>query len=132
VSQMKLCIFGSRGCTPTVDQIDEALRVLEAFELSMGPQEPHSIVSELICGMARGADEAGYRWAKARNVPIIERPANWDRHGKMAGHIRNAAMAEECDFALGFWDGHSGGTANMAAQLASRHKTFRLIRWPTK
>lgn len=124
---MKLCIYGSRGCKPTVAEIDATLGQASAGGWFLGHE-----VDTLICGMAQGADEAGYRWAKAKGLPIVERPADWSKHGKAAGHIRNAAMAAECDVALGFWDGTSGGTANMTAHLVALGKRVHLVKWSKK
>lgn len=44
-------------------------------------------------------------------------PADWNKHGKAAGPILNAEMAEVADALIAFWDGKSRGTANMI-QLA--------------
>lgn len=65
-----------------------------------------------------GADAIAQRWAEAR-TDVLEperHPADWDRHGKAAGPIRNAAMVRTLnparDFAIAAWDGTSRGTAN--------------------
>jgi hypothetical protein len=76
----------------------------------------------VIEGAARGADSLGARWAKTHNVPLESYPADWDRYGKGAGHIRNKQMLDEGKptLVLAFKDGfdytHSrGGTENMVA-----------------
>jgi hypothetical protein len=46
----------------------------------------------VIHGAARGADTLGAEWATARGVPVEPYPADWKRHGRAAGPIRNAAM----------------------------------------
>ena len=70
-------------------------------------------ISQVVCGMARGADELGYRWAKANNIPIAEFPADWRRYGKSAGSRRNAEMARNADALRALWDGESRGTHHM-------------------
>ena len=70
-------------------------------------------VSQVVCGMARGADQLGYDWAKANNIPIAEFPADWKRYGKQAGMKRNAEMARNADALLAPWDGESRGTEHM-------------------
>ncbi len=51
-------------------------------------------ITEVVCGMARGADLAGLRWAKRNNISVVEMPADWDKYGKSAGYRRNVEMAE--------------------------------------
>lgn len=70
-------------------------------------------ISAVVCGMARGADMLGYQWAREKNIPILKYPADWDKYGKAAGHIRNKEMAENADVLIAFWDGESRGTKNM-------------------
>lgn len=132
---MKLCIFGSRTAHPTPDEIDEVLESVMSgawhdYGITSGMRgAAWRNIKALICGMAKGADEAGYRWAKERGVWIDEYRANWNRHGKAAGPIRNEVMAKECDIAVGFWDGQSSGTANMAARLLVLRKPVHLVEW---
>lgn len=70
-------------------------------------------ISEVVCGMARGVDELGYRWAKDNNKLIKELPALWDKHGKSAGFKRNEEMAEYADGLILIWDGQSKGALDM-------------------
>lgn len=46
----------------------------------------------IINGAASGADSLSSLWAKDRNVRLEEYPANWKKHGKAAGPIRNRYM----------------------------------------
>ena len=75
---------------------------------------------EIVCGMAKGADEMGRQWAIANGIPVKEFPPDWDAYGNAAGPIRNKAMAEYGTHLLAFWDGKSRGTAGMI-DLAKRH-----------
>lgn len=52
-------------------------------------------VTEVLSGCARGADRLGEIWAAQRGIPVRPFPADWDQHGKAAGHIRNRQMAAE-------------------------------------
>jgi hypothetical protein len=49
----------------------------------------------IISGTAGGADRLGERIAKEYGLPLLQMPANWDKHGRSAGYIRNAEMAEQ-------------------------------------
>lgn len=106
---MKLVIFGSRDAFPTVDMITHLLDA----KFGLSPRN----ISFVISGKANGADRCGETWARRHMIQVIERPADWKTIGKGAGHARNAVMAEEADFGLGFWKNNSGGTANMATRL---------------
>lgn len=70
-------------------------------------------ISEIVSGGASGADACGEEYAKAAGIPLKVFPADWDKHGRAAGPIRNQQMAEYADGLLCFWDGKSRGTANM-------------------
>jgi len=70
-------------------------------------------ISELVCGMASGADQIGFCWAGVNGIPVKEFPANWDKHGRAAGPIRNKEMAEYADALILIWDGKSRGSASM-------------------
>jgi len=68
-----------------------------------------------ISGTAKGADQLGAQWAKDNKYQVIEFPADWDKYGRSAGHIRNAEMVnfiknKEDKLAIFFWDGESRGT----------------------
>jgi len=68
---------------------------------------------EVVSGKARGADSLGERYARENDLPIAEFPADWDTHGKKAGFLRNADMADYADGCVVFWDGKSKGTQHM-------------------
>lgn len=54
-------------------------------------QWPITLVIE---GGARGADRIARNWARMRNIPFQTVNADWNKHGKRAGYLRNVAMAE--------------------------------------
>ncbi|MBE0508015.1 MAG: DUF2493 domain-containing protein [Marinospirillum sp.] len=67
----------------------------------------------IVSGMAAGADMIGHEYAKARGMAVIEMPADWGKHGKRAGYLRNEAMAEIATHAVVYYDGQSKGSAHM-------------------
>lgn len=81
-------------------------------------------VTEVVCGMATGIDRLGETWAIANNKPVKEMPADWSKHGKAAGPIRNRQMAEYCDAAVVIWDGVSPGTRNMIDEMIRVKKPY--------
>lgn len=67
----------------------------------------------IVSGGAAGADSLGEQYAQENGIAIERHPADWKKHGKAAGPIRNAEMAACADFLIAFWDGKSRGTQNM-------------------
>lgn len=67
----------------------------------------------IVCGMARGADALGERYAIEKGYCIDRHPAEWDKYGKSAGYRRNEEMAKCADALVAFWDGASKGTKHM-------------------
>ena len=108
---ISICVVGSRDMTD--------YRILSQVLDGMHLWSPHN-VKQFVCGGARGADTLGERWAKQRGYPTVSMPADWDQHGKAAGPIRNAEMAEITDVLVAFWDGHSRGTQHMLRHCHDR------------
>ncbi len=81
------------------------------------------ITSEIciVCGMARGADLLGERYAKEKGYVVHRFPADWETFGKVAGFVRNEEMAQNADALVAFWDGDSHGTQHMI-KTAKRYK----------
>lgn len=71
------------------------------------------LIDSVICGGARGADDLAYTWA-CRNDKKPERyMAEWDRHGRAAGPIRNQRMIDEGKPTLVIAFPGGAGTADM-------------------
>lgn len=100
---MRLIIAGNRTFTdyrafcPHVDRFVSAL------------SEKPTIVS----GCATGVDSLAIRYAQEHGLQLVRVPADWARHGRAAGPIRNRQMAGQADALLAFWDGKSAGTRSM-------------------
>lgn len=77
--------------------------------------------------LRRGADALGEHWATAHGIPVERFPADWDKHGRAAGPIRNEAMAREGDALVVFWDGESRGSYSMLCEMLERQKPYRVI-----
>jgi hypothetical protein len=68
---------------------------------------------EVVSGTAKGADQLGEKYATERGYTIKQFPADWDKHGRSAGYIRNEEMAKYADALIAFWNGNSKGTEHM-------------------
>lgn len=65
-----------------------------------------------------GADSMASNWAKRNNVKEEKYPAEWDKYGKAAGHIRNKQMVDtKPDRAVAFIRGEARGTNNCIGHL---------------
>ena len=69
--------------------------------------------TEVIHGAASGADQLARDWALHNQVLIRQFPADWAKHGKAAGPMRNQRMLDESkpDVVVAFPGGR--GTADM-------------------
>ena len=67
----------------------------------------------IIEGGARGADRQAREWGLANGLVVQTFDADWHRHGRLAGPIRNQRMLDEGqpDLVVAFPGGH--GTADM-------------------
>lgn len=72
-------------------------------------------VTEVVSGACpTGADAGGEEWARVMDIPVRRFPADWTKHGRAAGPIRNAEMAAYADAVALFPGGR--GTASMRAE----------------
>lgn len=105
---MKLIIAGGRDYQFT--QADWA---------KLDAMNSEKIVTEVVCGMARGADLCGKQWADARGIRVREFRPDYDRFlPGIAPLLRNTDMANYAD-ALAFFPG-GNGTADMAEKARAR------------
>jgi len=85
---------------------------LDALRLSRG-------ITVVISGCARGADTFGIEWAEVRGIEVARFPADWEKHRRAAGPIRNQQMLDEGkpDLVIAFPGGR--GTADMVRRATA-------------
>lgn len=105
--RIRTIIAGSRGYG-SIKLIKEAV------------EESGFSVTEIISGRAKGVDTAGEGYAYSADIDLVMFPANWNKHGRAAGPIRNRRMAEYAaadksrpGALIAVWDGKSRGTESM-------------------
>lgn len=118
---MKCVIAGSRDIT------DYNLLLL-AIEISRSSW----LFSEIVSGKAPGVDTLGERYAEENEISLKEFPADWNRYGRAAGHLRNQQMAKYADFAIILWDGKSAGTKSMIKYMSDEKKPAFVYRMDGK
>lgn len=115
---MRVIIAGGRG----FDNYLEVVAAAQEWEYQIGK-------IEVVCGEARGADSLGKRWALKEGRTVHSFPADWDKHGKSAGYIRNTEMADFADGLIAFWDGKSKGTKNMIDIALQKGLLVKVVRY---
>lgn len=123
-SAFRVIIAGSRGFS------DYDLLRTKCDRILSGISTGRQIV--VVSGTARGADQLGERYARERGFAVRQFPADWERHGKQAGYLRNREMAENADALIAFWDGQSHGTKMMIDLAMERGLNVRIITVPAE
>ena len=109
------------GCRD-YNNYDEAKAFIDSCISNIRKQNKIIIVS----GGARGADALGERYAWENGFEIERHPADWEKHGKSAGPIRNKEMAQIADYVICFWDKRSRGTKSMIDFAKEHNKPIRI------
>lgn len=112
---MKIAIIGSRDFT------DKSL-----LNKTLEPYKPK--ITYIVSGGAHGADTLGEEWAKENGIETQIFYADWDKHGKRAGFIRNVDIIENCDGCIAFWDGESKGTKHSISLCEKYDKPLKIVR----
>lgn len=113
-----LIVAGGRDFT------DQDYMVREIFTLMVNQLKDFKV--EIIQGGARGADYHAKISAQRLRLDCHERKADWNKHGRSAGPIRNKEMADVAHGLLAFWDGESPGTKNMIETMKQQGKNVRI------
>jgi len=112
---IRIVVSGSRG-TPKMFARMQVARGLSMLKRALG------ITRQVI---VHHGDSGSVDKAADIVCPYVQKhPADWKRHGKAAGFLRNIAMANIVDAGVIVWDGDSKGTLHMMASLARRGKPF--------
>lgn len=95
---MKVAIIGSREF-PQLERVDSYVDTLHAEDV-------------VVSGGARGVDLRAEQRARSRGLKVHIIRADWARHGRKAGFMRNPDIVAAADRVVAFWDGTSRGTAD--------------------
>ncbi len=91
---MILLISGSRS----IDDTEIFKRAVHEFLVHQFageyPLPLNTIIDQMVSGNAKGVDSTAERFAKKQGIDLAMFPANWEKHGKGAGPIRNKQMLE--------------------------------------
>ena len=95
---MKVIIAGSRTIT-AYSLVESAVARWKNYGLT---------IEEIVCGEAKGIDLLGRHYGEQNGIPIKSFPADWDKHGKKAGYLRNSQMVEYADGLIAITTGSPG------------------------
>ena len=103
-------------------------------KLNIALQRQHDKDIVIVSGGARGADALAERYAKEHGYQLRVFPANWNKHGRRAGMIRNEEMHKFISQfpyrgCICFWDGASSGTKNNFGLCAKFNTPLRVVRF---
>lgn len=118
-TELVIVIAGTRNISNASDAVSGAF-----FRSPWGNRHRVKIIS----GGGGNIDMAAEQFALQMRFPFQVFPADWEKHGKAAGPIRNRQMAEAADVGIVVWDGQSRGTLNMVTELVKRRRPVYV--WP--
>ena len=129
---MKLIIAGSRTFNDSASFwriVHDYHRKVEQYWQYEGYGSTN--LTEIVSGGAKGVDSLAEEWATEQGITLkIFKPiydeSMWP--SKLAPLHRNAQMAEYGDALLALWDGMSGGTANMIANMCLLNKPVFVVK----
>jgi hypothetical protein len=127
---MKIIICGSRDFDdyPRLKtELDRLTAKLDDIVVVTGAQES----KDPRTGRKWGADYLAEKWALANGISVERYHADWSKHGKQAGPIRNTEMINEsgAKALIAFWDGESLGTKDVIEKARKKGLKVRIIRF---
>ncbi len=67
-------------------------------------------ITRIVSGAAAGTDKMAARYARERNIKLIEFPPDYEQYKDEAKQIRDRQIVDNCDRLIAFWDGKCAGT----------------------
>lgn len=96
---MKLAVVGNR----TFNDIELMTKVLDRYRA----EHPDLTI---VSGAAPGADTLAAEYGRRHDLEVIGYPADWAKHGRRAGPLRNTQIVNDAEMLIAFWDEVSIGT----------------------
>lgn len=112
---MRVIIAGSRSVT-------------DPHEVNRAIIDSGFVITEVVSGGCYGPDTFGEQWAARQGIPVKRFPADWNKHGKAAGPLRNQEMVDYADAVIAVWDGQSRGVASLMKCALNKPLSHRFFR----
>lgn len=84
-------------------------------------------ITLIVSGGARGADTLAENYAKKKPIPYLIFPADWDKHGKKAGILRNQDIVDNADAMIAFLAPESKGTRDSIKKAQKKGITVHIV-----
>lgn len=84
-------------------------------------------IAEIISGGAAGPDDMAEDFSIDNGYSFRAFEADWDKHGKIAGFIRNDDIVNTCSDLIAFWDGSSKGTKDTIDKALRARKNVIIV-----
>jgi len=114
---MKIAIVGTRNFS----KLDLIKTQLSIIYTKLGTDD-----ITIVSGGCRGVDKEAEEIAKTFGFKTKIYEANWDKHGKAAGPIRNSEIVKNADIFIVFWDNKSHGTRDTINKIIDAGKPLRV------
>lgn len=124
---MKVIIAGSRRL-PSVGLTDpshwQVPRVREKMMelLEEAVEKSGFQIDTVVSGRCWGIDQLGEEYAAKHGLPVEPYPADWDKFGRRAGHLRNVQMADHADALICIAAEGSTGSMDMIDIMKEKNK----------
>lgn len=82
---------------------------------------------QIVSGGAKGVDSMAARYATENNIPLINHPPDWDKHGRAAGPIRNSQIVKECTHILALPSKDSIGTLDTIKKARAKNLDVTVV-----
>jgi len=131
---MILAISGSRYATPQYDT-EASIEVGRNFVARIVDdfyRRTRWNVEKMVFGDAKGVDWGAKWWCRQNDFPYEEFEADWNRHGKSAGILRNKEIANVADGLLAIRFDESSGTTHMIKEMNDRGKPVVVVNFYSK
>jgi hypothetical protein len=109
---MKVAVIGSRS----FNDYEKLKDTLSKINLSL-----------IVSGGANGADKLGEQYANENNIPTKIFLPDWEKHGRVAGFLRNTDIINEAELVVAFWDQTSTGTKDSIEKAEKQGKKVIII-----
>lgn len=97
------------------------------YELVERELDRYDDITTIVSGAANGIDSLARKYAERNNIPMIEFPADWNKHGKKAGFLRNVDIVENADTVIAFQKNNSKGTRHSIDIAKRKNKPVMAI-----
>jgi uncharacterized phage-like protein YoqJ len=98
--------------------------LVRVFIKKLAEKDPSTII---LSGGARGVDTWAVETAQSVGLKTEVILADWEKHGKAAGMIRNTTLVERADKIVAFWDEGSKGTLDTILKAKKMGKIVIVI-----